>query len=273
MWRVRGTRRAVLHSGLRGARELVVLVPGFTGSKEDFLALLPLLATDGRAAVAYDHLGQYESDGSEHAEDYSLAALADDLADVVGIARASIGEGPVAVHVVGHSFGGLVAQTAVADGRLVPSTLTLLCSGPGALPQDRWQQLPMLVAALDEHDLATIWRVMRELDGPLDPALPPDIAEFLESRWHANHPVGLAQFAVQLMDAPDRSADVAARAADGVVVTVVCGSEDDAWPVPVQLSMAERIGARSVVLPGLGHSPNTEDPIATAAVLAGGWAR
>jgi pimeloyl-ACP methyl ester carboxylesterase len=276
---VRGSRRAVLHAGLDGATEVVVLVPGFTGSKEDFLALLPLIAGDGRAAVAYDQLGQYESDGSDRAQDYALDDLGADVAEVVAQAvsrSATVGpDRPIAIHVVGHSFGGLVAQAAVADQRLVPATLTLLCSGPGALPESRWQQLPALVAALDEHDLATIWQIMRGLDGPAGsgPAVPDDVAVFLERRWHANHPVGLAQFATQLMSAPDRSADLARQSAAGLPITVICGAQDDAWPVPDQVTMAERIGAESIVLDGVGHSPNTEAPEVTAAALASGWAR
>lgn len=268
----------MLHTDLTQAREIVVLVPGFTGSKEDFLALLPLIAAEGRAAVAYDQLGQFESDGSERAEDYALSALARDLADVAARAQAEAsGAGPVEVHVVGHSFGGLVAQAAVADGVSRPTTLTLLCSGPGALPEARWQNLPALIEALDRHDLATIWGIMRELDesapeGGPEP-LPDDVAAFLEARWHANHPVGLAQFARHLMTAPDRSADLAPVAAAGLPVTVMCGAEDDAWPVPDQLALAGRIGAATVVLPGVGHSPNTQAPGTTAQALASGWTR
>lgn len=252
-----------------------MLVPGFTGSKEDFLALLPLIATEGRAAVAYDQLGQYQSDGSDVAEDYRLAALAADAAEVTAIARAASPDA-LAVHLVGHSFGGLVAQAAVADDVIRPTTLTLLCSGPGALPQDRWQNLPALIDALDEHDLATIWRIMREMDDGGSTGgeqLPADVSAFLEDRWHANHPVGLAEFARMLMTAADRSVDLATRAAAGLPVTVMCGAEDDAWPVPDQLALAARIGARTVVLPGLGHSPNTEAPDVTADALATAWAR
>src|SRR5690606_20183834 len=42
----------------------VLLVPGWTGSKEDFAALLPLLADAGFDVTAYDQRGQYETPGA-----------------------------------------------------------------------------------------------------------------------------------------------------------------------------------------------------------------
>lgn len=57
----------------------VLLVPGFTGSKEDFLDLLPLLHDCGWTVIALDNRGQYES---PHAPDYSLDLWADDVCDI-----------------------------------------------------------------------------------------------------------------------------------------------------------------------------------------------
>ncbi|TGB13279.1 alpha/beta hydrolase, partial [Streptomyces palmae] len=42
-------------------RGTALLVPGFTGSKEDFIALLEPLATAGFRVVAVDGRGQYET--------------------------------------------------------------------------------------------------------------------------------------------------------------------------------------------------------------------
>jgi len=44
-------------------RRPALLVPGFTGSKEDFIPVLQSLAAAGRRVVAMDMLGQYESQG------------------------------------------------------------------------------------------------------------------------------------------------------------------------------------------------------------------
>lgn len=282
-WQVGGSRRAVMHAGLAGARSWVVLVPGFTGSKEDFIAVLPLLAASGVGVVALDQLGQYESDASDDPSDYALDLLARDVAELIAVAGTRFGV-ESAPHLVGHSFGGLVVQEAVAGGHVVPASLVLLCTGPGALPPERWEQLPALVDALEVHDLATIWRIMAamaEAEAAHDDAgaadMPsPDVQAFLERRWHANSAVQLREVARLLMGQPvitDRLRDVVARVGPGgdLPVSVVWGELDDAWPVEVQAEMATRLDAAAVALPGLGHSPNAEDPTVTATVLLRAW--
>jgi pimeloyl-ACP methyl ester carboxylesterase len=52
---------------------------------------------------------------------------------------------------------------------------------------------------------------------------------------------------------------------------VVSGETDYAWPVEEQAKMAARLGARQVTVPGAGHSPNAENPHATAEALAEFW--
>jgi pimeloyl-ACP methyl ester carboxylesterase len=270
-WQVRGSQRAVMHVGLEHSPHWAVLVPGFTGSKEDFIAVLPLLADAGIGALAFDQLGQYQSAGSDVPADYDVDLLAADLAEVVVEAarRSGTADGP---HLVGHSFGGLVAQAAVVSGRVRPASLTLLCTGPGALPEARWEGLPSLVDALDEHDLATIWRIMREMEQAEDVVPPaPPVAAFLEDRWHANHPVQLREVAQHLMREPDRSAALARVVAAGLPTTVMWGEQDDAWPVEGQQVLADRIGARAVELPGLGHSPNAQDAPALVRALLAAW--
>lgn len=272
-WEVRGSHRAVMHIGLERSPAWAVLVPGFTGSKEDFIAVLPLLADAGVGALAFDQLGQYQSSGSDAAADYDVDLLAADLAEVVDMAmgRRGVTGGP---HVVGHSFGGLVAQAAAVADLVRPASLTLLCTGPGALPEERWEGLPSLVAALDQHDLATIWRLMREMEQAEDVVPPPPpVAAFLEDRWHANHPVQLRQVAQHLMREPDRSAALASVVAAGLPTTVMWGEHDDAWPVAAQRAMAARLGAPAVELPGLGHSPNAQDPVALVRALLDAWGR
>lgn len=90
-----------------------LLVPGYTGSKEDFAPLLDGLADGGLHPVAIDLPGQYESPGPDDEDAYLpdrlgalVAELVADLADE--FAR------PVVL--LGHSYGGLVARGAVLAG-------------------------------------------------------------------------------------------------------------------------------------------------------------
>ena len=56
----------------------VVLLPGYTGSKEDFLTVLAPLAAEGYTAVAVDQRGQHESPWGDD-EAYAFDRLAADL--------------------------------------------------------------------------------------------------------------------------------------------------------------------------------------------------
>ena len=125
-------------------RAPVLFVPGFTGSKEDFLPVLAPIAEAGYRAVAVDQRGQYESPGPDDPAAYTVEALAADLMIVVaGLSAESGGRPPgPGVHVVGHSFGGLVARAAALAGAAGPGraeapglvrSLTLLDSGPAAI--------------------------------------------------------------------------------------------------------------------------------------------
>jgi pimeloyl-ACP methyl ester carboxylesterase len=251
----------------------VVLVPGYTGSKEDFIAVLPLLAAEGVGAVAFDQIGQYESDGSEHRADYAMGRLAEDLGEVVAVAARQFGRADDP-HLLGHSFGGLVTSEAVASGIVRPASLTAFCTGPGALSPECWGTLPDLVAALEHAQLADIWRIMREMEGAEEVvAPPPDVAAFLEDRWHANNHVQMQEFARLLMSQPDLVARLRPVVAAGLPTTVMWGQNDDVWPIAVQARMAADLGAAAGELPGVGHSPNAEAPVLMVDALLRAWGR
>lgn len=236
----------------------VVLVPGITGSKEDFIAILAPLAGAGHDVTAIDQRGQFESPGDGDPTSYDIKALAEDVLDVAG----SLG-GPV--HLVGHSFGGLVARAAAlaAPGSL--RSLTLLDSGPAAVPHPASSNLALLVQALPAMDLAQIWVAKRRLEAPDEPVPPPaEVEEWMRTRFLANHPTSLRRIAEQLLGEPDRVGELAALE---LPVLVAYGETEDAWPPPVQEAMAARLGAAHVVISGAGHSPAADRPQVTAQVL------
>ncbi len=101
-----------------------LLVHGYTGSKEDFAEIGPLLAAHGYRVVAFDNRGQHESAHSHREDAYTIPSLAGDaiaLADHFALERP---------HLLGHSFGELVAQRAVVMAPSRWTSLTLFCTGP-----------------------------------------------------------------------------------------------------------------------------------------------
>lgn len=256
------TRRGELAAVTAGAGRAVVLVPGFTGSKEDFLPLLPPLAAAGMRAIAYDQLGQYESAGTSQAADYELDRLAADLLDVLATCEPA--------HVVGHSLGGLVVRQAVLARPQSFASLTLLDSGPGPLPEQYHAQLTALRQLVPIASLEQIWQLKEGLDREAEVPLPPrEVNEFLHRRWLANDPSSLAAMAGILMTVPDRTDELARTLAEHAIPGLVMFGVDDAtaWPVSEQRHMAQRLGVPVVAVPDAAHSPAVENPSATAAAL------
>jgi pimeloyl-ACP methyl ester carboxylesterase len=224
----------------------VLLIPGWTGSKEDFTTFLPLLAAAGFDATAYDQRGQYETRGGPD-DDYSLASFAADALAVSAAATSSARS-----HLLGHSFGGLVAQQAAVADPYAWHTLSLLCTGPGALGDSPARPLSSLVQAIGAMTLAQIRATV-----PPDPTLPPDIAAFLDKRFTSNAEASLKAITQLLIDAPDIIDEVAAT---GLPRWVGRGADDDAWPHDVQAAMAKRLDVDLHVIEKAAHSPAVENP-------------
>src|ERR671927_1325751 len=88
---------AALDTGGDGERGTVLLVPGFTGSKEDFAPLLRPLCAAGHRVVALDQRGQFESPGPDDPARYTVAELA---GDVVAVGRSLAGQARAGLHLV-----------------------------------------------------------------------------------------------------------------------------------------------------------------------------
>jgi pimeloyl-ACP methyl ester carboxylesterase len=118
-------------------RQPAVLVPGFTGSKEDFLAILHQLGAAGRRVLAIDLRGQYQTPGPDDPDAYAIRELGADVAaivDAVALRAGGVDDGERgAVHVVGHSFGGLVVREALLGGARHVGSVTFMSSGPDQL--------------------------------------------------------------------------------------------------------------------------------------------
>ncbi|MFD7156031.1 alpha/beta fold hydrolase [Kribbella sp. NPDC059898] len=238
----------------------VLLVPGWTGSKEDFTPLVDHLCRYGWRTVAVDQRGQYETAGPNDKSAYSLAELG---ADVVAMSKALGGFSQL----VGHSFGGLVAREAVLTDPSVFSTISLLCSGPGAFTDEATlQSLQMLAYGLENVPIEQVYDLKLDHDSkaPGYVAPPEDVAAFLRKRFTSNVPTSLAEITHRLTDAEDKT-ELLAKAT--VRKQVLHGATDDGWPIPAQQAMAATLGVEAEVIPDAGHSPAIDQPAKTARML------
>ncbi len=259
---------AALDTGGDGERGTVLLVAGFTGSKEDFAPLLRPLCAAGYRVVALDQRGQFESPGPDDPARYSVAELG---ADLVAVAHQLRAGGATPLHLVGHSFGGLVGRAAVLADPAAFDTLTLLGSGPARLGGARAQLLEHLTPLLDAGGVPLVNETLEQLamTDPTAQLVPEPTREFLSRRFLATSAAGLRGMSDAMTREPDRVAELAAT---GVPVLVTHGVADDAWTPAVQEDMARRLGARHEVIAGAVHSPAIENPPRTLEVLLDFWA-
>ncbi len=249
-----------------GSRPVVLLVPGYTGSKEDFLPLLRPLRDEGYRAVAIDQRGQFESAWAAGPAGYTFQALAQDICQLAA-ELAPPGSG---VHLVGHSLGGLVGREAVLAKAELFDSFTLMGSGPDAITGRRRALMDAGELVLARRGMAGLWNQM-ELSAQADPRYaqsPPALRKFLRTRFMATDPVGLQVMGQELRTAADRTAELAGT---GLPMLVLHGEADDAWTPAVQAEMARRLGAAHAVIAGAAHSPAVESPAATLRALLAFW--
>ena len=233
----------------------VVLVHGFTGSKEDFNELGPLLAEMGYRVLTFDNRGQHESSHSKREDAYQIQSLA---RDVIEISQHYGFEKP---HLLGHSFGGLVSQRAAVDAPDYWKSLTLFCTGPHWIPDK--PDLDATIHILETMTMEDSWNKYKEETDKLLPRY-----ELYKKRWKASDPESTKRMAHHLQDTQALTQEIIATK---IPVHVVYGENDDAWPMPMQDQMAKDLSAPRTIIKDAGHCPNEDQPEETVKVLTSFW--
>ncbi len=238
----------------------IQLVHGFTGSKEDFWALAPLLADAGFRVISHDHRGHNQSSHADIST-YTLEQFSEDVIavqDALGINQ---------THLLGHSFGGIVSRLAAINHPTRFMSFTLFCTGPSATKTvNRIANLRDFM--LDKSMLET-WNQLKENPDPEIAFGPSDNwPKHIYKRWTSTDPLALMATVDMIVDEPDRTDELKATK---LSFHAVYGEFDDAWSPEEQDVVAARLGAPVSVITGCGHCPNEEDPIQTAKVLTSFW--
>jgi pimeloyl-ACP methyl ester carboxylesterase len=241
----------------RGTGEPVVLLHGLGGSR---IAWEPQLAAlgDRWRVVAWDMPG-YGASASPDGP-LSFGALADAVAQLIDLVAAE------RAHVVGLSFGGMVAQHAALRHPDRVASLALLSSSPafgldGTTAQDwRAARLAPLDAGRTPSDFAD--DVLRAIAGP---HISPEALAGQRAAMERISADGL-RAAIDCLVTHDTRADLPRIAAPALVLA---GALDEETPVTYAQVLADGIpGARLEVIEGAGHLLSAEAPDAVNALLA-----
>ena len=227
-----------------------LLVPGYTGSKEA-----------GWDVLAYSQRGQ---GGSAAPSGLGAYGMSDFVGDLISIAEAWAGT-TGRVHLVGHSFGGIVARAAVVKRPDLFASVTLFCSGRAVY--DWMNTLPILDPlptgpGARQQVLRTYFPDMN-FDEP-----GVGWAEFQRIRaldTASENLVGIARILSQLRP------DTPALAATGVPVHVLYGDQDEIWPPSWYAEEAADLGARESIIRGGTHSPQLQFPRQWAEFASSYW--
>ncbi|CAB4890968.1 unannotated protein [freshwater metagenome] len=242
-----------------------LLVPGFTSSRSTFFCVMQQLADAGYHVAAISQRGQPASTGPSDPAHYDLRTLGLDLVGVIdGLGWSE------PVHLLGHSFGGLVATEAAIAHTERWTSLTLWNSGLQNMGADKG--LAEGLAGLREHGPRALW-VNDRLASGLDPDADVRgelnrVEQFYFDRMMTTNPAQLDAGLEHLATQVDRVDELRET---GVRALVSHGDADDAWPTEQQRDDAERLGADYVVVPRAGHSAHQDNPDDSVAALTHFW--
>lgn len=230
----------------------VLLVPGVTGSKEDFQRMIVLFAQAGYFVQSFDLAGQYESAdaGPERLDParprYDLQLFVDDLVSVLNAHNTP-------THVLGYSFAGTVAQAAYAQHPHLFASLAFLSAPPEpGLAFRSVKRIGWLSPYVNDSVGASlmIWGVKSNVI-----PVPDDRLRFVRERFRRTRRSSVRDIIGLMMQTPDFRPTLAGSDLPKLVAV----GQHDLWPREVHQSFADTIDARFAVYP-TGHSPCETTP-------------
>lgn len=225
----------------------VVLVPGVTGSKEDFVLMLPVLAEAGYYVQSFDLAGQYESRtaGPPPGEAFSYELL---VADLVAFLESG---GPA--HLLGYSFAGIVSQLVAVRRPDLVRSLALLTTPPVSgnvfTSMKVLGRIAPFVGPRAGGGLM-IWGIKQGFNKP-----PADRLGFVRARFELTSRRSVDEIIGLMMRAPDLRSELR----ESRVPTLVAASTHDLWRVEQYECYAREVGAEFRVY-DTGHSPCETTP-------------
>jgi len=229
------------------AHPRVVLAPGVTGSKEDFVLIMPAIADAGYFVQAIDLAGQYESGraGPARGGRFTYDLFVDDMV-------ALLDDGGPA-HLLGYSFAGTVAQLVAIRRPDLVRSLVLLATPPD--PGDGFAHMKRLgrISGVVGPRLGAFFMVtgIRLNATKVDASRLAFVRSrfALTNRRSVDHIVGLMQ----------HTPDVEAELRRLPMPKLVAVGTHDLWPWERAAAQADRVGARFVRY-DTGHSPSETAP-------------
>lgn len=239
------------------AHPRVLLVPGVTGSKEDFAIMLPLMVGAGYFVQSYDLAGQYESAaaGPENLRPprarYDHELFVDDLVAV--LERGMPQETAEAAHLLGYSFAGTIASMVTVHRPDLVLSLTLLSTPPLAGQAFRGvKRIGPLSRFLTARAGARL--MIFGVRHNLIPVAPGRV-RFVRERFALTRRSSVDDI-IRLMK---RTPDLRPHLRASTIPALVAVGEHDLWPIAQHAQFASAIGSRLAVY-RTGHSPCETTP-------------
>ena len=257
-----GNLTAAATPGALATGHLSLFIPGFAGSKEDFLGFFPMLRAlmpSGRGLVSYSQRGQADSAAPRGISRYRLEDFVSDGCEVLELLHAA--DRPV--DLVGHSFGGVVARRIALARPTMVRSLTLFSSG--ATPIPRAHQLRDIVESVRSYGPSFVWNAAG------DPAQSRALMRMMRRRARATSLENLLSIARILARYSDVTDGLGRLHRHGLPIMVVYGADDRTWPPGVYRQEAVRLGVTAHAVPGAGHNAQLDRPEALAELLISFW--